>query len=68
MNEVTVLGSRASPRAVGAALAGVIGVALFRCALQNPAAALGAFAGHFDNDRLCETALGVSRACKETAE
>lgn len=66
--DLAAVGSRASPRAVGAALAGVIGVALFRCALQNPAAALGAFAGHFDNYGLCEAALGVSRACEEAAE
>ena len=49
-------------------LAGIEGIALFGSALEYPAAALGAFSGHLDDERLCKAALGIRRACKEAAE
>ena len=49
-------------------LAGVVGVAHFAGALENPAAALGAFSGHLNDKRLCERAFRVARASKKTTE
>ena len=50
------------------ALAGIVGIALLAGALENPAAALGALAGHLNDKRLCERAFRITRAGKKTTE
>ena len=54
-------------------LAAVVGVLLVRLfaqtrALHHASAALRALAGHFDDKRLGERALGIARAGEESAE
>ena len=54
--------------AVGSPLAGIEHIALFRGALEYPAAALGAFAGHLDYDWLCKGTFREAGAGEEVAE
>ena len=54
--------------AVRAAFAGVEHIALLRGALEDPAAALGAFAGHLDDDGLCKGTLREAGAGEEVPE
>ena len=49
-------------------LAAIVGVALLGGLFQNPASALGTLAGHLDDQRLGEAALGITRAGQKAAE
>ena len=52
----------------GILFAGVIGVALLGCALENAIAAFGASARHSYGNGLCKAALRIAGACKESAK